>query len=112
MISNMNTLSFLFKRDPVKLLGRWNVDYCQQILHTKVKLANEDHCGTCNISTIPDVVKNNNASIKMSKVEKDATRRYNEYINMAIRNRKNNSKNVSSANTDINKQIEHYICMN
>jgi hypothetical protein len=107
---NMNTVSFLFKRDPVKLLGRWNVDYCQQILHTKVKLANEDHCGTCHLSTISEPVKQTITTIKMSKSEKDATRRYNEYINVAIRNRKTYVKRTSL--DDINKQIEHYICMN
>jgi hypothetical protein len=106
----MNTLSFLFKRDPIKLLGRWNVDYCQQILHTKVKLANEDNCGTCHMSTTSGLVKHASRAVKMSKAEKDATRRYNEYINIAIRNRKTNVQTNST--NDINKQIEHYICMN
>ncbi len=104
---NMNTVSFLFKRDPVKLLGRWNVDYCQQILHTKVKLANEDHCGTCHVSTVSDAFTNTTA--KMSKTEKDAVRRYNEYINVAIRGRKAYAPKKTAE--DIDALIEHYICM-
>jgi hypothetical protein len=28
-------------------LGRWSIEYCPTIVETRVKLANEDHCGTC-----------------------------------------------------------------
>ena len=28
-------------------LGRWSIEYCPTILETRVKLTNEDHCGTC-----------------------------------------------------------------
>jgi hypothetical protein len=102
----MNTLSFLFKRDPVKLLGRWNLDYSQQILSTKVRLANEDHCGTCHLSTVSEAFTNTAA--KLSKAEKDAVRRYNEYINVAIRGRKTYASKKSAE--DIDALIEHYIC--
>jgi len=29
-----------------KNLGRWNIDYCPNIINTKVKLANEDNSGS------------------------------------------------------------------
>lgn len=29
-------------------LGRWRIDYCKVKINNIVKLANEDHCGTCN----------------------------------------------------------------
>jgi hypothetical protein len=30
-----------------KPVGRWNQDYCQTKLNTKIELSNEDHCGSC-----------------------------------------------------------------
>jgi len=29
-------------------LGRWKIEYCNVKINNTVKLANEDHCGTCN----------------------------------------------------------------
>jgi hypothetical protein len=37
---------FIPKKSP-KLLGRWNIDYCNKKLGNKIDLSNEDHCGTC-----------------------------------------------------------------
>ncbi len=101
----MNSLSFLFKRDPVKYLGRWNVDYCHQILHTKVRLANEDHCGTCYIVS-------ERTKIVKKEYKTDAMRRYNEYINVAIRSRNIHTSALENDENDIEKQIKFYICMN
>ena len=28
-------------------LGRWKIDYCNVKINNTIKLANEDHCGTC-----------------------------------------------------------------
>ena len=28
-------------------LGRWRIDYCNVKINNTVKLANEDHCGSC-----------------------------------------------------------------
>lgn len=40
-------------------LGRWRIDYCQKILHNKIKYANEDHCGACGSESItPKFIKN------------------------------------------------------
>lgn len=36
----------LIKNDK-KVLGRWNIDYCDKKMKHKIDLANEDHCGPC-----------------------------------------------------------------
>jgi len=30
-----------------KVLGRWNIDYCNKKINNKIDLSNEDHCGPC-----------------------------------------------------------------
>jgi hypothetical protein len=30
-----------------KPVGRWNIDYCNKKMNTKIDLSNEDHCGPC-----------------------------------------------------------------
>ena len=40
-------LKNIVMKDTLKPLGRWNIDYCVKKLDEKVKLTNEDHCGTC-----------------------------------------------------------------
>lgn len=30
-----------------KILGRWNMEYCDNKMNTKIDLSNEDHCGPC-----------------------------------------------------------------
>ncbi len=44
------------KKEPLCLLGRWNIDNCIVKMNKKIDLSNEDHCGTC--STIQDMKKN------------------------------------------------------
>ena len=36
----------LIKEDK-KILGRWNIDYCDKKMNSKIDLSNEDHCGPC-----------------------------------------------------------------
>lgn len=36
-----------FIRDEKKVLGRWNLEYCDIRLKNKIELSNEDHCGCC-----------------------------------------------------------------
>ena len=43
-----NFINKFFVKEPVVLLGRWNIVYYQQKINKKIDLANEDHCGTCN----------------------------------------------------------------
>ena len=35
------------KKELPKPLGRWNIDYCNTKMNTKIDLSNEDHCGPC-----------------------------------------------------------------
>ena len=30
-----------------KVLGRWNMEYCDKKMNKKIDLSNEDHCGPC-----------------------------------------------------------------
>ena len=36
-----------FVKDEKKILGRWNIEYCDKKLNKKIDLSNEDHCGPC-----------------------------------------------------------------
>ena len=53
-----------FIKEDKKVLGRWNMEYCDKKLNTKIDLSNEDHCGTCSQyvldKTKTDKNKNNN----------------------------------------------------
>ena len=49
------------KESPI-FLGRWKIEYCKVKINDKVKLANEDHCGTCSqysSDKISDINKQN-----------------------------------------------------
>lgn len=46
----MKSLSIIIKRflkHDKKVLGRWNLDYCDKKVNHKIDLSNEDHCGPC-----------------------------------------------------------------
>jgi hypothetical protein len=46
----MKFISNIIKRlakDEKKILGRWNIDYCDKKMNNKVDMSNEDHCGPC-----------------------------------------------------------------
>ena len=36
-----------FPKELPKPMGRWNIDYCNIKMNTKIDLSNEDHCGPC-----------------------------------------------------------------
>ena len=36
-----------FIKDDKKILGRWNLEYCDKKMNKKIDLSNEDHCGPC-----------------------------------------------------------------
>ncbi len=44
-----NFINKFFAKDQVILLGRWSIVYCEKTINKKIDLANQDHCGTCNI---------------------------------------------------------------
>ncbi len=54
----MRFITNIFVKNPVVLLGRWNIVYCQEKINKKIDLSNEDHCGTC--SSYNFISSNNN----------------------------------------------------
>jgi hypothetical protein len=36
-----------FIKQDKKILGRWNIEYCDKRMNSKIDLSNEDHCGPC-----------------------------------------------------------------
>ena len=55
--------------EPKKVLGRWNIDYCNNKMNQKIDLSNEDHCGPCG-SYILDKVSKANIVIEKEKLDK------------------------------------------
>jgi hypothetical protein len=50
-MNNMNKVVKLIQsiaKEEIKMLGRWNIDYCNKKIGHKIDLSNEDHCGSCN----------------------------------------------------------------
>ena len=43
----VNILKKFAITDEKKILGRWNIDYCNKKMDRKIDLSNEDHCGPC-----------------------------------------------------------------
>ena len=54
--------------DNKKVLGRWNIEYCDKKINNKIDLSNEDHCGPCGQyildKTTSNINNNNNNIIK------------------------------------------------
>ena len=46
MIFIKNVMRKIIKEDK-KVLGRWNIEYCDKKMNSKIDLSNEDHCGPC-----------------------------------------------------------------
>ena len=42
-----NFVKKFVKKENNRLLGRWNIDYCDKKMNNKIDLSNEDHCGPC-----------------------------------------------------------------
>jgi hypothetical protein len=49
-----------FLRKEKKVLGRWNIEYCDTKMNKKVDLSNEDHCGPCGQYILDKTTKNIN----------------------------------------------------
>jgi hypothetical protein len=61
----INAITKFFIKNPLKPLGRWNIEYCSKKLERKIDLSNEDHCGPCGEYritkiNIPIIKKDNN----------------------------------------------------
>jgi len=39
--------TFFKKKELLRPMGRWNIDYCNKKINRKIDLSNEDHCGPC-----------------------------------------------------------------
>jgi hypothetical protein len=63
----------LFVKNEKKILGRWNIDYCNQKINSKIDLSNEDHCGPCGqyiLNKTLNKTLNNHSKNDVSKMEK------------------------------------------
>ena len=74
----MNFIKNLIKKinlsEPKKILGRWNIDYCDKKLNSKIDLSNEDHCGPCGnyiLSKIPIPIDNKTKKFKAKITKRD-----------------------------------------
>jgi len=57
----MKFISSIIKKiikDEKKILGRWNIEYCDKKLNKKIDLSNEDHCGPCGQYLIDKSIRN------------------------------------------------------
>jgi hypothetical protein len=43
----IKSIKQFIKNEPPRILGRWNIDYCNKKMNKKIDLSNEDHCGPC-----------------------------------------------------------------
>lgn len=43
----INTIVKKVVNENHKPLGRWNIDYCSEVINKKIDLSNEDNCGPC-----------------------------------------------------------------
>ena len=59
----------IVKREQIKPLGRWNIDYCSKKMDKKIDLSNEDHCGPCGqyIINTPLYIQNTPLGAVMNK---------------------------------------------
>jgi len=54
-----NILQEILRKEK-KVLGRWNIEYCDTKMNNKVDLSNEDHCGPCGQYILDKTTKNIN----------------------------------------------------
>ena len=47
MMNFIKTIIHKFINKEKKMLGRWNIEYCEKKINSKIDLSNEDHCGPC-----------------------------------------------------------------
>ncbi len=65
LVSNIKRLLFTTKEFE---LGRWKINYCNNVITDKVKMANEDHCGVCITNTdVKNDIKTPTLYIKAEK---------------------------------------------
>lgn len=47
MSSIIRFIRRIFVKQSIPPLGRWNINYCNNIINKKIDLSNTDHCGPC-----------------------------------------------------------------
>ena len=62
----------LFVKNEKKVLGRWNIDYCNQKINSKIDLSNEDHCGPCGQYILNKSLHNDGAKNDVSEMDKNS----------------------------------------
>jgi len=62
----MNFIKKFVKKEK-KILGRWNMEYCDKKMNNKIDLSNEDHCGPCGQYLLDKTKKNINKNVKNVK---------------------------------------------
>ena len=61
MLAFVNSMKKIITREQPKVLGRWNIDYCNKKINNKIDLSNEDHCGPCGQYALDKITTNNTA---------------------------------------------------
>lgn len=59
MLPIVNSIKKIMMREQPKVLGRWNIDYCNKKINNKIDLSNEDHCGPCGQYALDKITSNN-----------------------------------------------------
>jgi len=63
----ITTILQKFIKNDKKILGRWNIEYCDKKINNKIDLSNEDHCGPCGHYILNINNNNNNNNNNISK---------------------------------------------
>ena len=64
----LNIVKKIIPRESVKPLGRWNIEYSNIVMNTKIDLANEDHCGPCGQYAVEKLKHKNGNKINTPKL--------------------------------------------
>lgn len=57
----------IFIKEEKKILGRWNIEYCDKRINNKIDLSNEDNCGPCGEYILDKSIKIHNTIITDNK---------------------------------------------
>lgn len=71
-MNNMNIIVNLIKtfgKEEIKMLGRWNIDYCNKKMGYKIDLSNEDHCGACSQYRLNKLPTHSSKNVHMPDIE-------------------------------------------
>lgn len=58
-------LKKIMPKERPKILGRWNLDYCNKKINNKIDMSNEDHCGPCGQYALSKMPTENNVVSKI-----------------------------------------------